>query len=151
MIQYNVLLINGNNIILHASMHESNYCTHNKWKYALKVCMKSWDSSYEDLLKMTSLPSMQCRRLQVSLCHLYKIIHGLTDFPDAPTTHQEFHYNSRSLTTGAIMVPPFRTSSHQHSFFPLTISEWNKLPKEITECRTLGSFKSSLLKYYNSV
>ena len=36
-------------------------------KYALKVCMKSWDSSYEDLLKMTSLPSMQCRRLQVSL------------------------------------------------------------------------------------
>ncbi len=117
-------------------------------KYALKVCMKSWDSSYADLLNATSLPSMQSRRLQVSLCHLYKIVHGLTDFPNAPTTRQEFYYNSRSSTTEAIMVPHFRTSSHQHSFFPLTICEWNKLPKEITECKTLGSFKSSLSKYY---
>ena len=39
-------------------------------KYALKVCMKSWDASYADLLSMTSLPSMQCRHLQASLCHL---------------------------------------------------------------------------------
>ena len=101
-------------------------------KYALKVCMKSWDSSYEYLLKMTSLPSMQCRRLQVSLCHLYKIIYGLTDFPDAPTTRQKFHYNSRSSTAGAIMVPHFRTSSHQHSFSPSQfvngINSQKKLP-----------------------
>ena len=117
-------------------------------KYVLKVCMKSWDSSYADLLSMTSLPSMQCRRLQASLCHLYKIMHGLTDFPDAPTTRQEFRYNSRSSTTEAMMVPHFRTSSHQHSFFSHTICEWNKLPKEIIECKTLGSFKSSLSKHY---
>lgn len=55
-------------------------------KYALKVCMKSWDASYADLMSMTSLPSMQCRHLQASLCHLYKIVHGLTEFPGAPTT-----------------------------------------------------------------
>ena len=109
-------------------------------KYALKVCMKSWDTSYADLLSMTSLPSMQCRRLQASLCHLYKIVHGLTDFPGAPTTRQQFHYNSRSSTTEALVVPHFRTSSHQNSFFPLTICEWNKLPKEIIECKTLCSF-----------
>ena len=117
-------------------------------KYALKVCMKSWDTSYADLLSMTSLPSMQCRRLQTSLCHLYKIVHGLTDFPGAPTTRQQFHYNSRSSTTEALVVPHFRTSSHQNSFFPLTICEWNKLPKEIIECKTLCSFKKFLSKHY---
>ena len=59
--------------------------------------------------------------LQASLCHLYKIMHGLTDFPDAPTTRQEFHYNSRSSSTEAMMVRHFRTSFRQHSFFPHTI------------------------------
>ena len=99
-------------------------------RYVLKVCMKSWDFSYADLLSMTSLPSMQCTRLQASLCHLYKIVHGLTDFPSEPTTRQQFHYNSRSSTTEALVVPHFRNSSHQNSFFPLTICKWNKLPKE---------------------
>ena len=52
-------------------------------KYALKVCTKSWDASYEDLLSKASLPSLQRRRIQTSLCHLFKIINELTDFPEA--------------------------------------------------------------------
>ena len=81
-------------------------------------------------------------------CHLYKIVHGLTNFPGAPTTCQQFHYISRSSTTEALVVPRFKTSSHQNSFSPLTICEWNKLPKEIIECKTLSSFKKILSKYY---
>ena len=52
-------------------------------KYALKVCTKSWDASYEDFLSKASLPSLQRRRIQTSLCHLFKIINELTDFPEA--------------------------------------------------------------------
>ena len=117
--------------------------------YALKVCTKTWDLNYTDLLNATSLPSMQCRQLQTSLCHLYKIVHGLTDFPGSPTEQQQFHYNTRSSATEALSMPHFRTSSHQHTFFPLAIWEWNKLPKHITNCKTFHSFKSSLAKYLN--
>ena len=39
--------------------------------HALKACTKSWDSSYEYLLKMTSLPSLQCRRLSATFITLY--------------------------------------------------------------------------------
>ena len=36
------------------------------------------------LLTTAKLPSLQERRVHASLCHLYKIISGLTDFTDAP-------------------------------------------------------------------
>ena len=50
---------------------------------------------------MASLPSLRERRMQASLCHLFKIMNGLTDFPGAPVTKHQFHYctynNSRTL------------------------------------------------------
>ena len=64
-------------------------------KFALRVCTKSWDSDYNALLSRTSLPSLQTRRVQASLCHLYKIIHNLTDFPEAPVSNRVIPYHSR--------------------------------------------------------
>ena len=55
-------------------------------KYALRVCTKSFDSNYEDLPSTTSLQSLQRKRTQASLCHLFKIIHGIIDFPEAPVS-----------------------------------------------------------------
>ena len=56
----------------------------NTQKFALRVCMKSWNSTYQELLTCAKLPSLQDRRTRASLCHLFKIINNLTDFPDAP-------------------------------------------------------------------
>ena len=61
-------------------------------KYALRDCFKSWDSNYEALLSMASLPSLRERRMQASLCHLFKIINGLTDFPGAPVAKRQFQH-----------------------------------------------------------
>ena len=86
-------------------------------KYALKVCTKSWDASYEDLLSKASLPSLQRRRIQTSLCHLFKIINEVTDFPAAPVSIRQSHYNNRSTAAKTLSVPTFRTCSYQNSFF----------------------------------
>ena len=48
--------------------------------------------NYEDLLSNSKLSSLQKRRLLASLCHLYKIIRGLTDFEDAPLQAQVGYY-----------------------------------------------------------
>lgn len=42
----------------------------------LAYCMatRSWDSSYQDLLNLVNLPSLECRRLETQLCLLYKIM-----------------------------------------------------------------------------
>ena len=54
----------------------------NVQKFALKMCTKSWDSGYQDLLDLTQMPTLENRRLYLSLCTLYKIIHGHFYFPD---------------------------------------------------------------------
>ena len=52
-------------------------------KFALQVCLKSWDTNYDELLSAADIPSLQHRRIQQSLCHLFKIINGLIDFLSA--------------------------------------------------------------------
>ena len=111
-------------------------------KFALRMCTRQWDLSYNELLTCTGLPSLRARRTQACLCHLFKIINSLTEFADAPVYHQVFVYNTRSSNKPALCLPPLRTRSYKDSFFPATISIWNSLPKEATQCATLASFEN---------
>ena len=116
-------------------------------KFALRVCLKSWDplTSYNDLLTAANLPPLQNRRDQSSICHLFKIVNGLTDFPNAPIKQYEFHYNSRSAHSAALSAPSFCTSYHQNSFFPSTIAKWNNLlANHDLECNTVESLRYHL-------
>ena len=71
-------------------MHITNYPSlrgeidtlENVQKFALQMCTNQWDSSYDELLANTNLPSL--KDTQASLCHLFKIIHGDTEFADEP-------------------------------------------------------------------
>ena len=55
----------------------------NVQKFALRMCTKSWGSNYEDLLAAMNLPSLETR---ACLCHLFKIVRGITEFADARAT-----------------------------------------------------------------
>ena len=100
----------------------------NVQKFALRVCLKSWDCSYE-LLVEPSLPSMQQRRNFSSLCHLYKIYHGMTHFPDAPLEQHTSIYNTRSTDSVTFKLPKVCMNGYKSLFFP--IEEWNTLPSEL--------------------
>ena len=67
-------------------------------KFALQMCTKQWDSTYDQLLANTNLPSLKDRRTQASLCHLFKVIHGDMEFPDAPVYQWIFNYKTPSIT-----------------------------------------------------
>ena len=47
----------------------------NVQKFALKMCTKSWDSNYKDLLNTNKVQSLEARRIEA---RLFKIRHGLT-------------------------------------------------------------------------
>ena len=49
-------------------------------KFGLRVCNKSWNCSYDELLK---LPTLQTRCQQSKLCQHYKIVNGKI-YTDAP-------------------------------------------------------------------
>ena len=116
-------------------------------KYALRVCMKSWELNYDDLLNTTSISPLHKRRKIACLCHLYEIFNGLIEFPDAPVHPKNFSYHSRSANSSYLCAPKCRTSSHQHSFFPKTIAAWNNLPANIRNCDSYQAFKSNVTKY----
>ena len=46
-------------------------------KFALKVCTKSWDSSYSSLLSQTDLPRLDQRQVQLKLSFLYQLVNNL--------------------------------------------------------------------------
>ena len=96
------------------------------------------------ILNATSIPPLHKRWLIACLSHLYEILNGLTEFPDAPVETKNFSYNSRSADSTYLCVPNFRTSSHQHSFFPKTITAWNNLPTDVHNCNSYKSFKSNI-------
>jgi len=49
-------------------------------KLAMRVATRRQDTDYQDLLNMANVPSLEFRRLQSSMCSLYKIVHGLCYF-----------------------------------------------------------------------
>ena len=53
-------------------------------KFSLRVCSKQWDASYSMLWSSLNLPTLAARRKQMKLSVMYKIAHGLADFPTIP-------------------------------------------------------------------
>ena len=113
-------------------------------KFALKVCTRAWDSDYDSLLTMSQLPSLQARRHQAKLCHLYNIINSHSHFPNAPTHPREQYYTTRSSRD--VPLNPLQSHSNQHysSYFPSAINAWNLLPSEVQTASTFLSFKHAL-------
>ena len=69
----------------------------NVQKFALRMCLKSWTSNYEELLVNAHVPTLSSRRIQASMSHLHKIMNKQTHFPDAPIYPWKNPYNTRTM------------------------------------------------------
>ena len=45
-------------------------------KFAIKVVTRRWKAVYQEVVNMVNIPSTESRRLQSSMCTLYKIIYS---------------------------------------------------------------------------
>ena len=116
----------------------------NTQKFALRVCFKDWSSQYDDLLERANLSTLASRRKQAKLCHLFKILHGLTDCRCAPINYKRSNYNTRQVSNVSLQDLPGNTYQFLSSFYPHSISLWNSLPPSSQTLTTLCSFKRSL-------
>ena len=46
-------------------------------KLALKMATHNWNASYLELQSLINIPTLERRRLELKLCHLFKIVHNL--------------------------------------------------------------------------
>jgi len=56
-------------------------------KFGLKVCLKNWHCSYDNLLNIANIPTQASRRQQLKLCHSVS--------PDSPAARRVSPYLSR--------------------------------------------------------
>ena len=113
-------------------------------KFALRVCLKSWSATYEELLKQSNLPMLQTRRQHAKLCHLFKIINEATFFPEATIQVSHLSYPICSVHSNTLVPLSSHSSQFYHSFFPSTIAASNSLPPDTVSATSLPAFKSAL-------
>ena len=119
----------------------------NVQKFALRMCTKSWDSDYDNLLTVTNLPSLKDGRTQACLCHLFKIVHGITEFADAPITHQVLNYNTHSPGKQIFSIPRPRTTYPTNTLFSL-IQWWLRIICQGRLQTVITSLSSVKIFYY---
>ena len=116
-------------------------------KFALRICSKQWETGYQELLDMFSLPSLENRRMYLKLCHLFKIIHGLCYFPPEIIAPNQNH--THSLRSFLLQQPFSRTNSFYYSFFPDSIHMWNNLPEYVVCAHNVTTFCRYVKCFFN--
>ena len=104
--------------------------------------------SYPERLKELNLPSLEYRRARGDMIETYKMTH---DIYDNLTTNSLITQNNNSITrsnTNKLFKQRFNTKQFQHFFSNRIINNWNSLPEEIVNCKTLNSFKNGLDRYW---
>ena len=100
--------------------------------------------SYDFLLKMADIKSLEKRRQFQSLVMLYRCLYD----KGAPYIREFFNfkdvqYNLRGLST-RLDLPPFNLEFMHRSFTFLASKLWNALPPKVRESQDIASFKRSL-------
>ena len=78
------------------------------------------------------------------LCLLFKIMHHQVHVPTNDIPAPAPITATRSSHERNLSVPHARTDVYKYTFFPHTVSLWNKLPKRIKETQSLDTFKSRI-------
>ena len=80
----------------------------------------------------------------MKLSVMYKIVHGLADFPNVPISARDNPFNLRSLAPHTLSGFTAKTDSFKYSFFPHSVELWNLLPSDVA-LANYNSFKNSIL------
>lgn len=88
-------------------------------------------------------PSLQQRRKVKRLSLLHKGINNETAISIPPEIMKPSRM-SRHSSNNTFLQPRTRTKTHQNSFFPRTITEWNRLPPDILEMKSADKFHQAV-------
>ncbi len=119
-------------------------------KLALKFVKGLRHVSYEAALKQLFLFSLTHRRIHGDLTPMFKITHGLLEFPMVPTFA---HPTRKGLCGHAYKFHQQRycTRRRQFAFTIRAVPFWNKLPAEVFNASSVKSFKTLLDTHWQSL
>ena len=112
-------------------------------KFDYKLAAHQWDSSYQDLLQLFELQTLEEHRLHLKLGLMFKIIHNLCYFPSIPAFRSTCP-GLRSSHPLQFDPPLAHTNAYKFSFFPHTMSFWNSLSSECVTSTSYPRFMKQL-------
>ena len=110
------------------------------------------DTSCEEGFKFLKWPTLHQRRLFSSLTECYKTVNSLNGLH--PFEYFTFAHDFRPLRTNhyhKLKPLPAKLNSFKYSFCANIVNEWNNLPKEVSEAKTLNIYKNSLRRHFTNV
>ena len=102
--------------------------------------------SYENRLRMLKLPSLAHRRRRGDMIFMFKLISGKLNLDP-----QSFFKISETTTRGhkyKVFKKHAKKLTRINSFSQRVVNDWNALPAEIVEAKSIISFKNELDKYW---
>ena len=108
-------------------------------------------TSSEKLYQELGLESLRSRRWLRKLCLFYKTYKNKSPYLYDLFPDRVKFYSTRSSQINNISNIKTRSNFFRNSFFPSTITEWNKLDRDIRNSDSLNIFKLSLLKFVRPV
>ena len=115
----------------------------------VKGVYKREDGIVTQLLNELEWPTLETRRK----CHRIELLHASLNGENSGITIPSYlripphRYNTRSQAT--IINPATQGDIYKNSFFPRTITEYNRLPPDIRQIKMEASFKLALRTYFN--
>ena len=95
------------------------------------------------MLNQLSWPTLQSRRKLSRLHTLHKVFYHQLSL-SIPPYYLSAIQSIRQYHPLHYILPCSSTTAHQNSYFPRTISDWNKLPTHLIEITDSDTFKTEL-------
>ena len=105
--------------------------------------LKKWSKSYQEICAELHWPTLELRRQFLICCQVFKIIHSLDciSFSEYLSFTRASSTRSHNLT---LFCSRSRINSFRYSFFVNCPFVWNKLPYDVVNVLSIGSFKAKL-------
>ena len=114
---------------------------HRAARYVLNCYERS--ASVTEMLKQLVWETLELRRKKARLIMLYKMHRNLVEIAQQKYL-EPTGCSSRHMHKFSYQVPASKTNYHLYSFFPNTIRDWNSLPLNVIEARSINSFRAQL-------
>ena len=115
-------------------------------KRATRLVPEIRDLDYQERLVNLGLTTLVERRRRGDLIEVFKIMHGFDDLKRSQffKLKSEVHHYQTSGHDYCIFHKQFRNTIRGGFFDIRIIKDWNSLPKEIVNCKSISSFKREL-------
>ena len=85
------------------------------------------------------------------MIEVFKIINGIENVDGSLFFHLATHNRPSRCHDKQIVKQKFRTDTRKFLFSQRAINDWNSLPRNTVECKTILSFKRNFDVYMNNI